>query len=234
MNISGAPHLTPSSYWRIVPQGIALHFATIAGALRASSEFRSKHRHWRRVVWSRFVKEYGLNLLLFAALQVLVLTVALPSTAKAWLFWEISIVLLLPVLSVVQLGIDHWRTSSTVFYDATCRAGMTIKTMQGHTWAFNNHYALPIGHRHGVKMRDALHQIAVQQHMNLVCYAQNHEIANYYLTSHPGGVILEDGFRPLLLWKYNEEREFVWDKKQRWDIFGLDSIRDSGQLPTMP
>src|SRR5690606_9509465 len=137
------------------------HLATIWGALRASSRFKEENpgSKWKRLIAKRFFDEYGLNLLLFFAFQVIIF-----SWIDPWWAGEVFVVLLIPFLSVLQVAIDRGRTDSTVYASKDNSSGLSVRvyddTPGQESWVFFNHFALPVGRGEGVKLRRSLHQEA--------------------------------------------------------------------------
>lgn len=226
-------HLHHASLSHLGKHGLSLHLAMIWGSLRASRTFRNDHSDWRTLVAKRFVQEYGLNLLLFGLIQLLIL----PAQGRTLVLREVCALLLLPLLSVAQVISDRLRSSCEVYTDLHNNVGMTVKVHQKRSdgsvasWAFLNHYALPVGRRAGVHMRHNLHEQAQEAGIDVFCHAQNDKIAEYYLKERPGGVNL-GGTRPLLHWSYRKDAEIVAEStRKKFDPFGFGSLRDSGQVP---
>lgn len=220
-----------ASWAGLFKQGAQLHFATIWGSLRASQRFREENpgSQWKHLIAKRFFDEYGLNLLLFIAFQVIIFSWVTP-----WWLGEIFVLLLIPFLSVLQIMIDRGRTDSTVYESKENASGLSVRIYDNapgqESWVFFNHFALPVGKGEGVKLRRSLHQEAKTNGVNLLCHAQNDELARYYLQEMPGGIIL-GGDRPLLLWQYAENPPSPKKSSSFSSLIGLHSTRNSGQLP---
>ena len=223
---------TQASWTNLFKQGAALHLATIWGALRASPRFREEHPswEWKKLIAKRFLDEYGLNLFLFLVMQVVIFMWIRP-----WWAGEIAAILLLPFLSILQVWIDRFRRDSTVYASKDNNSGLSVRIFdrksEQESWVFFNHFAIPVGKGQGVDLRRSLHKEAKDRSINLLCHAQNSELASYYLREMPGGVNL-GGERPLLLWQYapsvpdTDKQHAAFSK-----LIGLHSTRNSGQLP---
>lgn len=223
-------HFRRSSPLQLIKHGFQLHAATFYGPLRTSKQFRFENPNWMKIVTQRFLMEYGLNLVLLLIGQAFIILFYAHSIIVA----EIFLVLFLPLLTIIQLFIDRFRSDSKVFYDPLHSSGMSVKTYVNKdkeviAWSFFNHYSLPIGLRKGVDLRQAIHSDAKKRKITLVCHAQNDKIADYYLNEHPGGESL-GGSRPLLVWSYSPHgvKDFMANNV---DVFGVKSIRNTGQLP---
>lgn len=230
---SDSAYLRKATNTELVKHGLSLHAAMIWGALRASRTFRAHRSDWRAVITKRFIQEYGLNLLLLVLMQALIL----PADGWQLLIREVCAVIVLPLLSVAQVVSDRLRSSCDVYTDPTGNVGMTVKTYQKRVdgsvaaWAFLNHYALPVGRREGVRMRQSLHEQAQASGIDVFCHAQNEQVAEYYLSERAGGENL-GGARPLLHWKYRiDTAPLAEEERKKFDIFGFSSLRDSGQVP---
>lgn len=222
---------TQASWAGLFKQGIQLHLATIWGALRASQRFKEENPGflWKKLIAKRFFDEYGLNLLLFLAFQVIIF-----SWIDPWWIGELVVILLIPFLSVLQVMIDRGRKDSTVYESKENSSGLSVRIYDDspgqESWVFFNHFALPVGQGEGVKLRRSLHQKAQDCNVNLLCHAQNDELARYYLQEMPGGVNL-GGERPLLLWQYAKDAPAPKESSGFRTLIGLDSTRNSGQIP---
>lgn len=214
----------------LVKQGFVLHVATLVGSLRTSKQFRDKHgSEWKKIVLLRFIDEYGLNLLLLSVLQPIIFMFFL----NDWIVAEVFAILMLPVLSVLQMVIDSIRPKCLVISAKEQLTGLTLKIIQTetkdkHGWAFMNHFAMPIGHKHGVDIRNMLHEQADAQGVDLWCRAQNADIADYYVAQHPGGIIVNtDRGMPLICWNYSKD---AIQTRPKSDPLGFHAIQNSGQL----
>lgn len=214
----------------LIKQGFVLHIATLVGSLRASQQFRDRHgNQWRKVVFLRFIDEYGLNLLLLLVLQPIIFMFF----SHAWFLAEALAVLMLPVLSILQMVTDSVRPKCLVIHDSKYLTGLTLKIIETETkgkygWAFMNHFAMPIGHKYGVDVRGMLHEQANKQGIDLWCRAQNSDIAAYYVEQHPGGIIVNtDRGMPLICWNYSNDAIQTRPKR---DPLGFHAIQNSGQL----
>lgn len=216
-----------SSGVRLLIQGVMLHLATIAGPVDV---FRKQGQKSKAV--KLFLNEYGLNLTLFILLQGVIVQY-IPATGFAYA--EVCSVLFLLFLSVVQMTVDAGRKPINVYHSARYEAGISVRVAGEKCWAFFNHYALPVGRKHGVHLRAELHTQAERNKFLLFCYAQNNDVARYYLKEHPNGeLILGKSKRPLIIWDYREDvdKEYSpFNDHKRWDVFGLNSSRSSGSLP---
>lgn len=215
---------------RLITQGIMLHVATLAGPLDV---FKKKGQ---RVKASKlFFSEYGLNLVLIALLQLLIFQYLPP---YQYFLGELIAILVLVILSVIQMFVDSCRKQIRIYHSAKYEAGISVRVAGEKSWAFFNHYALPVGRKHGVHLRSELHKQAQSNGFLLFCYAQNIDVAKYYIKEHPKGeLILNQSKRPLLIWDYRDEAgrkmssfEEVSNGK-KFDLFGLNSTRNSGSLP---
>lgn len=215
---------------RLIIQGIMLHVATLAGPLDV---FKKKGQKAKAL--KLFFSEYGLNLVLLILLQLLIFQY-LPSSQ--YFLGEFMAISALMVLSVIQMFVDSYRSKIRIYHSTKHEAGISVRVAGEKSWAFFNHYALPVGRKHGVHLRSELHKQAQSKGFLLFCYAQNLDVANYYMTEHPKGeLILGKTKRPLLIWDYREEAdrnkhsfEAVSNGK-KFDLFGLNSTRNSGSLP---
>jgi hypothetical protein len=212
---------------RLLTQGIMLHTATIAGPVDV---FRKKGQKVKAT--KLFFNEYGLNLTLFALLQVLIFMYAPPSQ---YVFWEVMAVGVLFFMSVIQMVVDSNRKPIEIYHSSKYEAGISVRIAGEKCWAFFNHYALPVGRKHGVHLRSELHKQAQNKRFLLFCYAQNTDVATYYLREHPQGeLILGTSKRPLLIWDYREEKDKSFSpfhQGKKIDLFGMNSARNSGSLP---
>jgi hypothetical protein len=215
---------------RLITQGIMLHVATLAGPMDV---FKKKGQ--RAKASKLFFSEYGLNLVLLALLQLLIFQYLKP---YQYFLGELSAISALIVLSVIQMFVDSYRNQIRIYHSAKYEAGISVRVAGEKAWAFFNHYALPVGRKHGVHLRSELHKQAQSKGFLLFCYAQNIDVANYYIREHPQGkLILNHSKRPLLIWDYRDEAdrqkssfEAVSNSK-KFDLFGLNSTRNSGSLP---
>lgn len=237
----GDLNLRPATNLQLVRHGLSLHWAILTGALRTSREFKKQHRNWRMLVLRRFLAEYGMNLLLLCLLQLLILDAlggfggafARPGMHAAMSLGSIA---LLPLLTVAQAVTDRLRKTCEVYTDEQGNVGMTVRLAaldnQGKParWVFLNHYALPVGQRHGVRMRNSLHREAQAKGVDIACRAQNDKVADYYMTERPGAMVTA-GARPYLQWQYREPVGEVVVLGKSFDPFGFSSTRDAGQLP---
>jgi hypothetical protein len=222
-------NFTSASIIQLIKSGAQLHFATLWGPLRASQQFRINNSHWLSIVIKRWLNEYGLNVVLFVLAQIFVLIFFIDNVIVG----EVVAFVLLPFLTIVQMFIDRFRNDSNVFYDTENSTSMSVKRYQENdnviAWAFFNHYALPIGYRKGARIRQHIHTEAKTRKVTLMCHAQNNTIAEYYLNEYPHGINM-GGPRPLLIWNYaNKSTDDII--KSGIDIFGINSIRNTGQLP---
>lgn len=224
------------AHWgHLIYQGLYLHYASLWGPLRASKSFRVQNTQWLQIVFTRWIKEYGLNLTLFI-IGLFAITIYF---AHTWFIAFIGLVILLPLLTIMQMFVDNYRTDSRVYFDSLTSSGLTVKTYtndEGETvWSFYNHFALPIGQKKGKSIREALHAEAQLKRSVLICQAQNAEIANYYLHERINGKNY-GGPRPLIVWNYSqnttESNHFKHEKSTFISqLFGISSIRNSGQIP---
>lgn len=182
-----------------------------------------------------FFSEYGLNLALLGLLQLLVFQYLPPSQYVAG---EVGAVMTLVFMSIVQMFVDSYREPIRIYHSSKYEAGISVRIAGEKCWAFFNHYALPVGRKHGVHLRSELHKQAKDNQFLLFCYAQNLDVARYYIKEHPQGeLILGQSKRPLLIWDYRQmtdRKDFPFEqstKKKKLDLFGLNSTRNSGSLP---
>lgn len=223
------PNFATASAVQLIKAGAQLHFATLWGPLRASQQFRLNTSAWLVIVTKRWLNEYGLNVVLFLLAQIFVVVFL----SNNLLLGEVIACALLPLLTITQMFIDRYRNDSSVFYDTENSASMSVKRYLENdkviAWAFFNHYALPIGHRKGAMIRKQIHTEAEERKITLMCHAQNDKIAQYYLDEYPDGINM-GGPRPLLIWNYSGKStaDII---KNGIDIFGINSIRNTGQLP---
>lgn len=216
---------------RLLTQGIMLHIATVAGPVDV---FKKKGQQLKAS--KLFLSEYGLNLILFGFLQILVFQYLSPDQ---YITGEIGVMMILVFLSIIQMFVDSYREPIRIYHSAKYEAGISVRMAGEKSWAFFNHYALPVGRKHGVHLRSELHKQAKEKQFLLFCYAQNIDVANYYIKEHPQGeLILGRSKRPLLLWDYRSEtdkKEFPFmensPNRKKLDLFGLKSHRNSGSLP---
>lgn len=217
----------------LVLQGLFLHYASFWGPLRASKTFRETNPNWLHIILTRWIQEYGLNFSIFLVGQFGLLWSF--KDLPTYLVLTTVLLLILPVLTVIQMVVDNFRTDSQVYYDPFSKTGLTVKTYQNQTgdtvWIFYNHFALPIGARKGQPIRKTMHEQAAVNQVMLGCYAQNKTIANYYLQEFAKG-IASSHKRPFILWNYSGH---VWQEraKSSWiaSLFGFHSARNSGQIP---
>lgn len=215
---------------RLLTQGIMLHIATIAGPVDVF-----KKQGQKKKAIQLFLSEYGLNLALLGLLQLLIFQY-LPSSQYMW--GEMGAVMTLVFMSIVQMFVDSHREPIRIYHSSKYEAGISVRMAGEKCWVFFNHYALPVGRKHGVHLRSELHKQAKENQFLLFCYAQNLDVAHHYIKEHPQGeLILGKSKRPLLIWDYRQiadRKEFPFErdtKKQKLDLFGLNSTRNSGSLP---
>lgn len=223
-----AENFKSSSGVRLLTQGVMLHAATIAGP---ADVFRKKGHRIKAV--KLFFSEYGLNLTLFALLQLLIV-MYVPSSQ--YVFGEFAAISFLFLMSVIQMVVDSVRKPIEIYHSSKYEAGISVRVAGDKCWAFFNHYALPVGRKHGVHLRSELHTQAQRNEYLLFCYAQNIDVANYYIREHPQGeLILGKSKRPLLVWDYRKEQDRGYspfqETSKKLDLFGLNSARNSGSLP---
>lgn len=223
-----AENFKSSSGVRLLTQGVMLHTATIAGP---ADVFRKRGHRIKAV--KLFFSEYGLNLILFALFQMLIF-IYLPYSQ--YLFGEIAAICGLFLMSVMQMFVDSARKPISIYHSSKYEAGISVRIAGEKCWAFFNHYALPVGRKHGVHLRSELHKQAETNRFLLFCYAQNIDVANYYIREHPHGkLILGQSKRPLLIWDYRDEQDKGYSPFQqhskKLDLFGFSSTRNSGSLP---
>lgn len=216
---------------RLLKQGIMLNIATVAGPLDV---FRKKGQRIKAL--KLFFTEYGLNLLLFGLLQLVIILYM----SDRIILGEILAVGFIFSMSVIQMLVDSLRTPIQVYHSSRYEAGISVRLAGDKCWAFFNHYALPVGRKHGVHLRSELHKQAKDTGNLLFCYAQNDDIAAYYLREHPDKCILtpaKKGSRPLLVWDYRAEGHrngfTPHEKKKPFDLFGFNSARNSGSIPLL-
>lgn len=217
-----------SKGFRLVFQGFMLHIATIAGPVDVFRKGGQRQKALRL-----FFNEYGLNLLLFALLQLLIY-IYVPATY--YLLAEIAAIAFLILMSVIQMFVDYSREPINIYHSARHEAGISVRVAGENSWAFFNHYALPVGRKYGVHLRSELHRQAEDQHYLLYCYAQNMDVANHYLREHPKGTLADTSKRPLLVWDYRDDKDKTDQvpmslKAKKFDPFGFHSARNSGSLP---
>jgi hypothetical protein len=217
-----------ASWWQLIYQGLYLHYASLWGPLRASANFRNNNRDWFKQIIDRWVKEYGLNLMVI----ILILAVAYTYQGHITITHLIVSTLTPPLLTITQMFIDNYTRGNTiVLYDRASNSGLTLRKVDEHTYAFYNHFALPIGDKNGTYIRAWLHQKMRNKKSNLQCVAQNTVIADYYLNEHQNGVS-KGGKRPLLAWEYSGRPTTPPAPTNVFRrLIGLDSIRNSGQIP---
>lgn len=220
-------HFVPSTGIRLLIQGVMLHVATIAGPLDVA---RKKGQQGKAAML--FISEYGLNLLLLALLQLVIYLFA----PNSWLVGEVAAVSFLLFLSIVQMFVDCVRKPIGIYHSSKYEAGISVRVEGDNRWAFFNHYALPVGRKHGVHLREELHRQAQQRQLFLYCYAQNMDVASYYLREHPlGELVAGNAKRPLLVWDYRADEHkntaSINERAGKLDLFGLHSARTSGSLP---
>lgn len=215
---------------RLLTQGVMLHIATVVGPMDV---FRKKGQQKKAV--KLFLSEYGLNLALFSLLQLLVFQY-LPSSQ--YILGEVGAVMTLICMSIIQMFVDSNRKPIKIYHSAKYEAGISVRVAGEKCWAFFNHYALPVGRKNGVHLRSELHKQASNNQFLLFCYAQNIDVANYYIREHPQGeLILGQSKRPLLVWDYRDaanRENFPFQETMKsggLDLFGLNSNRNSGSLP---
>lgn len=223
-----AENFKSSTGVRLLKQGIMLHISTVAGPVDV---FKKKGHRIKAV--KLFLSEYGLNLTLLALLQLLIFKY-LPSSQ--YVMGEVSAVLVVFLMSVLQMFVDSVRKPIQIYHSAKYEAGISVRVAGDKSWAFFNHYALPVGRKHGVHLRSELHKQAKANHFLLFCYAQNADVANYYIKEHPQGeLILGKSKRPLLIWDYRDTNDKGYSPFQevagKFDPFGFNSTRNSGSLP---
>jgi len=212
-----------SKRFQLIKQGVMLHIATIFGPLSVVPK-----PHQKRKGIKLFINEYGLNLILLGLFQLMIFLYAQP----VWIVAECIAVGSLFFLSVLQMFIDSSRKSIHVFHSQHHETGLSVRVEDGR-WAFFNHYALPIGRKYGIALRSELHRQAQKHGIVLYCYAQNLDVAQYYVHEHSQGVITGTG-RPLIVWDYREDKSspaLPITQKQKLDLFGIRSVRNSGSLP---
>lgn len=138
-------------------------------------------------------------------------------------------------VSIVQMFVDSVRKPIRIYHSSEYEAGISVRLAGDKCWAFFNHYALPVGRKHGVNLRSELHRQAQRNKFLLFCYAQNVDVAEYYMKENPQGVMhLGESRRPLLVWDYREDADKVFSpfqKTNKVDLFGFSSNRNSGSLP---
>lgn len=218
----------PSKGFRLILQGIMLHIATIAGPVDVFQKGGQ-----RRQALRLFFTEYGLNLLLFALLQLVIYLYTPPSR---YLIAEIGAIVFLLLMSVIQMVVDDVRQPINIYHSAKHEAGLSVRIAGEKSWAFFNHYALPVGRKYGVHLRSELHKQARGRQYLLYCYAQNMDVAQYYLREHPNGEFADTSKRPLIVWDYREDKDKQGHnplslKSKKFDPFGIHSARNSGSLP---
>lgn len=219
-----------SAGMRLLTQGIMLHIATVAGPVDV---FTKKGQHLKAS--KLFLSEYGLNLALFGLLQILIFQYL---SSSQYLLGEVVAVVTLFFMSVIQMFVDSGRKPIRIYHSSKYEAGISVRVAGEKCWAFFNHYALPVGRKHGVHLRSELHKQAKANQFLLFCYAQNLDVANYYIKEHPHGeLVLGQSKRPLLIWDYRdaaERKSLPFEesmKNRKLDLFGLNSNRNSGSLP---
>lgn len=215
---------------QLIYQGFYLHFASLWGPLRSSKRYRLQNKNWFVQSLFRWFQEYGYNLLLFLVGQIIIFT----SFFSVYFVATLVSLLMLPLLTVLQMFIDNFRTDSQVYFNPDTGAGLTVKThvaVNGPTvWTYFNHFALPIGNKNGTSIREQLHLQAAANHHILSCHAQNMVIAKYYLGEKPEGSANNER-RPQLVWNYSGK---VWVEREVnkfSQMFGIHSTRNSGQIP---
>lgn len=225
-------NLTRASAPQLVYQGLALHYASFWGPLRTSKVQRSKDAKWLLHALNRWIQEYGGNAALLVMIQLLILSS--PSLQSHWLAATIASFFVPPLLTVLQVFLDNFRTDSRVFFDRESSTGMTIKAYrdanENLVWSYYNHFALPIGAKNGRGIRAEVHRQAELRKVVVTCSAQNEIIANFYLQDKDNGVNL-GGKRPLMVWNYSSK---PWRERKSTPLqalFGIYSTRNSGQIP---
>lgn len=223
-----AENFKSSSGVRLLTQGVMLHTATIAGP---ADVFRKKGHRIKAI--KLFFSEYGLNLILFALFQMLIV-MYLPYSQ--YILGEIAAISGLFLMSVIQMFVDSVRKPIHIYHSSKYEAGISVRIAGEKCWAFFNHYALPVGRKHGVHLRSELHKQAKTNRFLLFCYAQNIDVANYYIREHPHGKLIQgQSKRPLLIWDYRDEKDKGYSpfqqQSKKLDLFGFSSTRNSGSLP---
>lgn len=225
---SSSTRILKSNWWQLTYQGLYLHFASFWGPLHTSKATRAKNPLWFPQSLALWVKEYGLNL----AVMLLTLTISYVYYGFISVPSVVIALTLPPLLTVIQMFIDNYlRKDIIVLYDTETKSGLTVRKVSENSYGFYNHYALPVGDRNGVPIRNWLHEIMQTRKINLQCIAQNEFIANYYLEERPGGSS-KGGKRPLLAWEYSGAPTLHTRKPNLLErAVGLHSMRNSGQLP---
>lgn len=224
------PTLKRATPFQLVYQGLYLHFASLWGPLRTSKEFRRKNNNWLVESLTRWVQEYGSNLAVFLLGQIAII-IYYPNN---YLLLTLGLIISLPLLTIIQMFIDNYRTDSQVYFNPETKTGLTVKTHTNENnitvWTYFNHFALPIGAKNGKSIREQLHIQALGNKLILSCHAQNNVIAEYYLNENPEG-INNQGKRPQLIWNYSNT---AWVERKTTffsTLFGLHSTRNTGQIP---
>lgn len=225
-------NLTRASAPQLTYQGLALHYASFWGPLRTSKSQRAKDPRWLLNALIRWVQEYGGNVALVAMIQLLIVSSSV--LQPHWLMVTGVSLLVPPLLTVLQMFLDNFRTDSRVFFDRESSTGMTIKAYRDENdnlvWSYFNHFALPIGAKNGRGIRAEVHRQAELRKAVVTCSAQNQIIADFYLRDKENGVNL-GGKRPLMVWNYSSK---PWQERKSspiQNLFGVYSTRNSGQIP---
>jgi hypothetical protein len=234
ITLDASQRIQQASFLQLVYQGLYLHYASLWGPLRASKAFRDQNTNWILKVLTRWFKEYGLNFVVL----LLSLATFIFYVPNAIFLGIVFSLILLPTLTIVQMLIDSFRKDIIILFDTKALSGLTVKfstDINGRViWSFYNHFALPIGDKKGIFLRSYLHTLAIEQKVLLVCHAQSETIAKYYLTEKPCGNNL-GGARPFMIWNYTLDADnmIIEHKKEHFlsKIFGVSSIRNSGQFP---
>lgn len=225
-------NLARASALQLTYQGLALHYASFWGPLRTSKDQRAKDPKWLLHAATRWVQEYGGNVALLVMIQLLI--ISSPALQSYWLTATALSFLVPPLLTVLQMFLDNFRSDSRVFFDRESSTGMTIKAYRDENenlvWSYFNHFALPIGAKNGRGIRAEVHRQAEICKAIVTCSAQNQIIAEFYLRDKENGVNL-GGRRPLMVWNYSSK---PWRERKGslvQNLFGVYSTRNSGQIP---
>jgi hypothetical protein len=225
-------NLARASALQLIYQGLALHYASFWGPLRTSKTQKAKDTKWLSNALIRWTQEYGGNAALLVMIQLLI--VSNSALLTNWLAATALSLLVPPMLTVLQMFLDNFRTDSRVFFDRESSTGMTIKAYRDENenlvWSYFNHFALPIGAKNGRGIRAEVHRQAELRKTVVTCSAQNQIIADFYLKDKENGVNL-GGKRPLMVWNYSAK---PWRERKSSPfqaLFGIHSTRNSGQIP---
>lgn len=211
-----------------------MHYASLWGSFRTSAAQRASHRArgewWVFHSGRRWLKEYGANLIVALLLYLLLglqLSLGLLSLP--------IIALTLPALTVVQMCCDRLRSDTWILRDRESASGLTLRRTPNGALAFYNHFALPVGGKHGTPMRGYLHESAQSQERVLQCYAQNPAVLAYYLKQDGDGQL--DPADPLFIyWDYSGGKGSPFRKTKSSPlrrIFGVDRVSNTGALPRL-